>query len=110
MHDFINGKINKNAEQDLFNEKKIQKNYPLIFSDEAKSVFEAGKKLWQYYHAQSATDVNASLYDIREFFQGRNDNGKMNAKSGDDKYNALIGELRSTLKVLALKIQPAESA
>jgi hypothetical protein len=46
------------------------------------------------------------LYDIREFFQGRDDNGKMNNKSGDDTYNALIKELRQALSVLADKIKP----
>jgi len=30
----------------------------------------------------------------------------MNNKSGNDHYNKLIGDLRSTLKELALKIQP----
>jgi hypothetical protein len=50
--------------------------------------------------------VNASLYDIREHFQGRNDKGKMNNKSDDETYNALIAELRSALKILAEKIEP----
>jgi hypothetical protein len=83
-----------------------KKQKALKFSDEAKEVFKAGKKLWQYYHAQRTAKVNASLYDIREFFQGRDDSGKMNNTSGDDKYNSLIGDLRSALKTLALKIQP----
>jgi len=30
----------------------------------------------------------------------------MNNKSGDDTYNALIGDLRSAQKTLSLKIQP----
>ncbi|MDR1837956.1 MAG: hypothetical protein LBQ93_00015, partial [Treponema sp.] len=59
-----------------------------------------------YYHSQPSANVNASLNDIKEFFQGRNDSGKMNNKSGDDTYNALIGDLRTALKTLALKIQP----
>jgi hypothetical protein len=62
--------------------------------------------LWQYYHSQPGTNANASFYDIREHFQGRDKSGKMNITSGDTQYNALIGDLRSALKTLALKIQP----
>jgi len=46
------------------------------------------------------------LYDIREYFQGRNDKGKMNSKSADETYNWLIGNLRLSLKALAKKIEP----
>jgi hypothetical protein len=106
MFDFINGKINNSEPDDLFTGKKKPKKKPLRFSDEAKAVFKAGKKLWKYYHSQPSANVNASLYDIREFFQSRNDSGKMNNKSGDDTYNALISDLRSALKTLAIKIQP----
>jgi len=48
--------------------------------------------------------VNASLYDIREYFQGRNEKGKMNNKSTDEKYNERISILREKLKILADKI------
>ena len=50
--------------------------------------------------------VNASLYDIREYFQGRNDKGKMNNKSDDTEYMELIKDLRESLKILAKKIEP----
>jgi hypothetical protein len=86
--------------------KKKTKTKAFKFSDEAKAVLKAGKKLWKYYHSQPTANVNASYYDIREFFQGRDDSGKMNNKSGDDTYNALISDLRSAHKTLALKIQP----
>ena len=80
------------------------------FSSEAQSVLEKGKELWKYYHSKIANNrtvsVDASFYDIREFFQGRDDSGKMNSKSSDDTYNTLISELRSAQKTLALKIQP----
>jgi hypothetical protein len=46
------------------------------------------------------------LYDIREFFQGRNDKGRMNVKSTDEKYTELISNLRQTLSTLAVKIAP----
>jgi hypothetical protein len=76
------------------------------FSEMAKDVFRAGKELWKYYHAQPDCNANASLYDIREYFQGRNDKGKMNSKSDDERYNELIGNLRDTLKLLAKQIEP----
>ncbi|MDR0547760.1 MAG: hypothetical protein LBG77_09335, partial [Dysgonamonadaceae bacterium] len=76
------------------------------FSIEAQAVFDAGRELWKYYHTQKNVNVNASLYDIKEYFQGRNDKGKMNNKSTDEKYNELIGSLRGELKILAKKIEP----
>jgi len=77
---------------------------PLVFSDEAKEVFVAGKELWKYYHKQQKDNVNASLYDIREFFQGRNEVGKMHNKSEDDIYMELITSLRKKLRLLSKKI------
>ena len=78
----------------------------LIFSDQATAVFDAGRELWKYYHLQKDVDVNASLYDIREYFQGRNEKGKMNNKSQDTQYMVLINSLRDSLKALARKIEP----
>jgi hypothetical protein len=79
-------------------------------SREAKSVFEAGKALWTYYHETirklRTPPVDASLYEIREFFKGRDKRGKMNTKSSDEKFSALDIALRSALKTLAKKIQP----
>jgi len=103
MTDYITGKIER-TNGDLFsNGRKTKK---LIFSAEAKAAFDAGSKLWTYYHSQKKANVNASLYDIREHFQGRNANGKMNNKSNDETYNELIGNLRLALKTLAAKIEP----
>ncbi|GHT49365.1 hypothetical protein FACS189440_15000 [Bacteroidia bacterium] len=76
------------------------------FSFEAKAVFTAGRELWRYYHSQPNVNVNASLYDIREHFQERNDKGKMNNTSKDEKYNEFIGILREKLKNLAAKMEP----
>jgi hypothetical protein len=79
-------------------------------SVEAQSVLDAGLALWRYYHAKTKSNktvsVNASFYDIREFFQGRNEKGTMNTKSADDTYTQLLGALRDALKVLTQKIQP----
>lgn len=79
---------------------------PLQFSATAQTVMDAGRELWRYYHAQPDVNPNASLYDIRAYFQGRNEKGKMNNTSTDECYNTLIGNLRQTLKELAKKIEP----
>ncbi|MEZ4887646.1 MAG: hypothetical protein R3E32_23130 [Chitinophagales bacterium] len=105
MTDFINGKIKTENESNLFGTSKIQ-SIKCEFSAEAKDVFDAGRELWKYYHSKPNVNVNASLYDIREYFQGRNDKGRMNNKSDDEKYMELIGELRNKLDFLADKIKP----
>jgi hypothetical protein len=50
--------------------------------------------------------VNASFYDIREFFQGRNEKGSMKTTSDDETYNTLITDLRDNLRTLSEKIKP----
>ncbi len=113
MTDFILGKIKKENGNDLFD--KTGKIKSLVFSEEAKTVFDAGRELWKYYHHDISTNqifmgkkpsVNASLYDIRSHFQGRNAQGRMNNKSDDEIYMELIGNLRDNLKILAKKIEP----
>ena len=102
-------------------------NSPLEFSPQAKAVFEAGLELWKYYHKTqdlpllrtcwqrnlsgverlgqnevlgvSNSNVNAAFYDIKEHFQGRNEIGRMNNRSVDEKYNFLISNLRDSLKI-----------
>ena len=116
-------KSDSRNEQTLpFDKKEIQANTqsfiptkPLEFSKEAQEVFSAGLALWRYYHAQAKNSDkylnDASLYDIKEFFQGRAQStngkkGKMNARSEDNHYNDLIAQLRITLQTLADKITP----
>ena len=109
MTDFIQGKIKKeNSNETLFQNEELAESKPLVFSEEATAVFDAGRELWKYYHAQNDVDinVNASFYDIRAYFQGTNALGKMNARSEDATYTKLIGELRSKLSILADKIKP----
>jgi len=105
MTDFINGKIKIEEETDLF---RTSSNQPTKreFSEEATAVFDAGKELWKYYHSQPNVNVNASFYDIRAHFQGRNAKGRMNSKSDDERYMELIGKLRNKLSFLADKIKP----
>ncbi len=111
MTDFINGKltVEHTAQNTLFESHTasgIDDNQPKEFSDEAQAVFDAGRALWTYYHAQANINVNASLYDIREYFQGRNAAGRMNARSDDASYTKHISELRAKLNALADKIKP----
>ena len=110
MTDLIKGKIKPTEEehQKIFNQDNLNliPSAPLVFSSEAQAVFDAGRELWRYYMKQKNINPNASLYDIREHFQGRNDKGKMNNNSSDETYTQLIGKLREVLKVLAEKITP----
>ncbi|MHB8260921.1 MAG: hypothetical protein ACYDCN_03890 [Bacteroidia bacterium] len=108
MTDFIEGRLGKSivSEPSLFDKSKPNRTTALKFSKEAKALFKAGKALWQYYHKQPNCNVNASLYDIREYFQGRNEAGKMKNKSEDEHYMKLITDLRDNLKIIAKKIEP----
>ena len=106
MTDFIKGKVKIENKNNMFDVGALHATPPLEFSAEAKVVFDAGRELWRYYHSKPKVNVNASFYDIREYFQGRNDKGKMNNKSTDMKYNELIGNLREEMKILAKKIEP----
>lgn len=134
ISDFIHGRIKKTirteAEQKEY--EKDSKNYhaadafaepttttnlqdgttPLVLSDQAKSVMDAGLKLWRYYHQQpiAKEKPNASFYDIRLYFQGTKNtkSGKqqMNTESDDPTYTALITNLRQRQKELAKQIEP----
>jgi hypothetical protein len=122
MSRFLQGKeyhfpqVNEPIE--LFGHNKKKRTNPLVFSPEAQAVFQAGREVWKYYHSQPFPPsdqtpdgkghykVNASLYDIREHFQGRNETGKMNNRSTDQHYMKLIGDLRKKLDVLTQKIEP----
>ncbi len=109
MTDFIKGKLKSDnvvKEPVLYPEENFNRTTPLKFSEEAKKVFKAGQKLWIYYHEQPDCDVNASLYDIREHFQGRNKAGRMNSRSSDEKYTELLNDLKKAMSFLARKIEP----
>jgi hypothetical protein len=108
MSNFIRGKIkSEQLPDDLFGNLSTNHfdiNKPRQFSTESKDVFGAGLDLWKYFHLQENINVNASLYDIKLHFQGRNDKGRMNPKSSDEKYSELIGNLRQKLNLLSDKI------
>lgn len=108
MSNFLKGKINYNCKLPqkpmLFENESFNISSPRLLSMESEKVMNSGKKLWKYYHSKDAINVNASLYEIREYFQGRNDKGKMNNSSNDEIYTELISDLRNSLKRLAKKI------
>ena len=91
----------KNGLKDLVKEESFIPTQPLIFSEAATAVFNAGRELWQYYHTQPNANPNASYYDIREYFQGRNEKGRMNPTSEDAEYNRLHAHLKEAMSVLA---------
>ncbi len=108
--DFLKGGIKEEGDSLFLNAKKERK--PLEFSETALSVLNAGREIYRYYHAQDFTNhdynANVSLYDIKEFFQGRNAQGKLNlpAKAKDEYYKQLYANLQDALKDLAKEIQP----
>ncbi|GAA9267350.1 hypothetical protein HpHA227_02680 [Helicobacter pylori] len=108
--DFLEGKIKEEGDSLFLNAKK--ENKPLEFSQSASRVLDAGREIYCYYHTQASTNrhynANASLYDIKEFFQGRNAQGKLNlpAKAKDGYYKKLYANLQDALKDLAKEIQP----
>ena len=128
MTDFISGKLAKHQLPDqsttslreLDAEKSFVPTEPLVFSPEATAVFDAGRELWRYYHAQPDANPDASYYDIREHFQGRSvpgrgnsatsdqnlRKGRMNSRSEDAEYNRLLGNLKAAMEALRLKIVP----
>jgi hypothetical protein len=104
------------SEQEVNASEKFESNFMSkyikgkTFSNEANSVLKTGQELWKYYHAKiknnGTASVNASFYDIREYFQGHASNGKMNNKSTDETYNEIIKTLRNSVRLLAQKIEP----
>ena len=96
----------KNGLKDLVKEESFIPTQPLIFSEAATAVFNAGRELWQYYHIQPNATPNASYYDIREHFQGRNEKGKMNPKSDDAEYVRLLSNLKNAMEKLRQQIVP----
>ncbi|WRB57165.1 hypothetical protein KVD90_06720 [Helicobacter pylori] len=108
--DFLKGGIKEKGDSLFLNDKK--ENKPLKFSPSASRVFDAGREIYRYYHTQDFTNrpynANISLYDIKEFFQGHNAQGKLNppVKAKDTYYKQLYANLQDALKDLAKEIQP----
>lgn len=105
MYKFIKGKIKD--ENSLFGDELAK----IEFSLEAQELLKAGKELFKYYHTHSKDKgylVNASLYDIKEFFQGRDEKGRMKlpSQAKDEHYKALLSDLNTVLNTLAKKLEP----
>ena len=91
---------------DLFGNKESATHKPLEFTPEALAVFDAARELWRYYHKQEDSNPNASFYDIREYFQGRNARGIMKPDSSDATYMALLDAFKLAYKNLSAQIEP----
>ncbi|EFP2193918.1 hypothetical protein HP873_001831, partial [Campylobacter coli] len=105
MYKFIKGKIKD--ENSLFGDELVK----IEFSLEAQELLKAGKELFKYYHTHSEDKsylVNASFYDIKEFFQGRDEKGRMNrpSQAKDEHYKILLSDLNIALNALAKKLEP----
>jgi hypothetical protein len=113
MSDFIAGKLKPQNTDTLFGEEEsLIPTEPIQFTPAAQAVMEAGRKIWGYYLHKNdkvlyaePVNVNASFYDIRAYFQGRDEKGKMNSDSDDPTYMSLLKELRTYQKVLAKQIE-----
>ena len=124
MSDFLKGKFTKTTQQEV-----VQLRFELEYPDEktrnsqpqssiqkiniqeeqmsptAKQVWQIAKFLWQYYLSQPNINVNASFYDIKEYFKGRDKEGKMNKKSNDEQFNNHIKNLNQAMKTLTKEIE-----
>ena len=117
LRDFMKGKAgivvqgNDNVlELDFDGSKDNAKVFEAVaLSGEAAKVLTSGKRVWAYYAEKINAyggNHNASLYDIKEYFKGRDENGRMNSKSEDDHFNALMDELRLAMQELCKAIVP----
>ena len=127
IRDFIDGRVKREylvkpptemkaaSDQDLFNQPEEEavpeeKHFePMVFSQMAQDVLSAGRELWRYYHQQKNALTDASLYDIRLYFQGTHPvkNGKevMNTDSTDSQYTNLHQNLQKKIRILARSIE-----
>ncbi|MBO7145685.1 MAG: hypothetical protein J6W13_12810 [Salinivirgaceae bacterium] len=109
MSDFLAGKIKSEQPKDLFSDiasAETRRATSLQFTPESQAVMVAGRELWRYYHTMEDANPNASLYDIKEYFQGRDGNGKMKTKSDDKHYTELLDNLKAAMQALAEQIRP----
>ena len=112
MSNFIAGKY-RDTQQNLEYASDYIPTEPIQFSPEAQAVMDAGRELWYYYmhhkdkelYGVQSINVNVSFYDIRRYFQGVDDKGRMNPDSKDETYMRLWGKIKEAQKVLARKIE-----
>jgi len=76
-------------------------------SREAADVLAAGLAVWRHYFAQQARsdfNHNAGFYEIKEFFRGRNDKGRLKSTGDDATFELLMEDLAVAYKPLARKL------
>jgi hypothetical protein len=98
MYKFIKGKL-KSEESGTFLEEDKMRTSPLIFSPDAQAALDTALELWKIYHKQPQINVNASLFDIKQFFKGAGKDGN------DENYSRLTHLLREKMTELAQKIE-----
>ncbi len=101
---FLAGRLEESQTEKLWAEANGAFRVLDYMGGEARRVYDAGKALWCYYHARPDADPDASLYDIRAYFQGRDDQGKVKSSSEDGTYRRLNQDLKDALEALAEKI------
>lgn len=107
ISDFLRGKINKNLVASSLHMGFSNRDIINSLSLEASSVYNAGLEIWKAYHRNKEINFNASLYDIKMYYKGRNEEtGKMNLKSNDALFNNLESNLSKCLMELENKIKP----
>ena len=109
--DFMSGKWQAENNQGTVADELVENTekpeaHPLVFTPEAIEVFDAARELWRYYHKQENSNPNASFYDIREHFQGRNARGIMNPDSSDAVYTELLDAFKQAYRNLSAQIEP----
>lgn len=114
IQDFLKGKARPIAREDDLFASAIQNApngmCPLQMTAQAQAVLNAGKEVYKYYYAvrkqNGGGTLNAALYDIKEYFKGRNEKGNIKATSDDAQFNRLMETLRTTMQALAQNITP----
>ena len=114
--DFLKGKLTTTTDQpDLFSDTaavNINEQMPSAqtISPQAQAVLNAGREVYKYYHQtrkqRHSGELNASLYDIKDYFKGRNEKGHLNTESKDEHFNTLMDNLRLAMQELAKHIEP----
>lgn len=101
---FLEGRLEESQAEKLWAEAVGAFRVLDYMGEEARRVYDAGKALWCYYHARPDAHPDASLYDIRAYFQGRDEQGKVKSSSEDGVYSRLNQDLKHALEALAGKI------
>lgn len=107
MYKYINGILKAN-DLSLID---TSSNFPtkkLVFSNKAINVINSARNLWKYYFSNNnIINHNASLYDLRLYFQGIDKTtNRLNITSSNSTYNSLLLDLRNNINSLTLDIIP----